>query len=169
MRWWRHESIIDPPLGIGHPKLKAPCSIEGCDGHAVVRGWCQTHYDRWHRFGDPLVIKPFGVAPRPAADRFWEKVDKTGACWLWTGGLDKDGYGYFNLPHNRKVRAHRWAYEAAIGQIPKGLEVDHLCRIHACVNPDHLEAVTGRENRLRGDTKRPNNTGWNRWHPPVKT
>ena len=84
-------------------------------------------------------------------DRFWAKVDKSGECWLWTGALlQKGGYGAFRLWPST-VRAHRFSYELAKGSIPEGLELDHLCRVHACVNSDHLEAVTRRENLLRGN------------------
>ena len=50
----------------------------------------------------------------------------------------------------RRVYAHRWAWEQVRGQIPKGLVVDHLCRVRWCCNPDHMELVTNRENILRG-------------------
>lgn len=83
--------------------------------------------------------------------RFDRKIDKSGGCWTWTASLKPDGYGWFRL--DGKVRlAHRVAYEAFIGPIPSGLELDHLCRNRRCVRPDHLEAVTHRENLLRGET-----------------
>jgi hypothetical protein len=81
--------------------------------------------------------------------RFWRYVDKTeGGCWLWTGA-EANGYGRFSL-RGRVVPAHRFAYERLIGSVPEGLTIDHLCRRPACVNPDHLEPVTGRENTQRG-------------------
>jgi hypothetical protein len=88
-----------------------------------------------------------------AARRFWAKVDKTGAtgCWEWTAAKYKDGYGNFRFDeHNH--RAHRLSYEYLVGPIPAGLVIDHLCRNIVCVNPDHLEPVTPRENILRGQT-----------------
>lgn len=54
---------------------------------------------------------------RPAPDRFWEKVDQSGECWLWTGGTSTNGYGRFSV-NGRMVNAHRWAYEECVGPIP---------------------------------------------------
>lgn len=67
-------------------------------------------------------------------------------CWLWTGYVDRDGYGR----QNEGRLAHRLMYEALVGPIPEGLTIDHLCRVRHCVNPAHLEPVTLRENVLRG-------------------
>lgn len=90
------------------------------------------------------------------ASRFWPKVDKTGDCWEWTAGKTKAGYGKFRVGSQtdgtrRLAEAHRWAYEHSVGPIPEGLELDHLCRNRACVNPAHLEPVTRRVNCLRGE------------------
>ena len=84
--------------------------------------------------------------------RFWSKVEVKSPydCWPWRAGLFSDGYGLFVRADNRAERAHRVAYELAYGPIPAGLTIDHLCRHHPCVNPAHLEAVTNKENILRG-------------------
>jgi hypothetical protein len=92
-------------------------------------------------------------------ERFWSKVDKQGSpsahapelgpCWVWTASLTAYGYGQFGF-RKRVVRAHRVAYELSIGPIPQGLELDHLCRVHECVNPSHLEPVTHKTNMSRG-------------------
>lgn len=86
----------------------------------------------------------------PVIDRFWQKVDTTGDCWMWTGSLNGKGYGVFwDADAVRLVLAHRYGYELAKGTIPDGLVVDHTCRQRACVHPDHLDAVTTRENNHR--------------------
>jgi len=88
---------------------------------------------------------------KSAEERFWEKVDKNGenGCWIWTAGTDNNGYGLlFVLGH--EVKAHRFAYELLKELIPKEMVLDHLCRNRLCINPDHLEPVTLKENILRG-------------------
>ena len=81
------------------------------------------------------------------------KIDSThlGACWLWKAAKTS-GYGVVQFD-GRVQRAHRVVYQILIGPIPKGLELDHLCRNRACVNPAHLEPVTGAENIARGESK----------------
>ncbi len=80
---------------------------------------------------------------------FFAKVEFTDACWLWTASTDWYGYGWFWVGAPR--RAHRVCYEWLVGPIPAGLELDHLCRVPACVRPEHLEPVTHAENVRRGD------------------
>lgn len=89
------------------------------------------------------------MAKYKGVDRFWDKVKKTDYCWIWTGSLNRLGYGQFRVG-NKIMRAHRIAFQEINGPIPEGLTLDHLCRNPACVRPDHLEPVTMRENIRRG-------------------
>jgi hypothetical protein len=85
------------------------------------------------------------------SDRFWSKVDihlTTDRCWNWMCYPTSNGYGQFRVGKCR-VSAHRVAYELAVGPIPDGLHIDHLCSNRLCMNPWHLEPVTVRENNLR--------------------
>lgn len=86
--------------------------------------------------------------------RFWTKVARTGnacECWEWTASKDRHGYGQFMLKDKDLWRAHRVSYILTHGEIPAGLDLDHVCRNRSCVNPAHLEPVTRSENLRRGD------------------
>ena len=76
-----------------------------------------------------------------ALGRYWSKVEKTETCWLWRGSLDKDGYGVFSIGYT-KYRTARFAYRLFYGKLDATLEVDHICRVRSCVNPEHLRLVT---------------------------
>ena len=79
-------------------------------------------------------------------------VDPATNCWIWKGAHRPDGYVQIRVA-NRLVYAHRISYEVFVGPIPEGLTLDHLCRVRACVNPEHLEPVTLRENIRRGESE----------------
>lgn len=86
----------------------------------------------------------------------WRKYTSfsSNGCWTWTGTLFWNGYGCLKIWLGDKyqhVGVHRLAYEHFIGPIPADREIDHLCRNRACCNPAHLEAVSRRENQLRGE------------------
>lgn len=99
------------------------------------------------------------VSTVPEVDRFWSKVVlRRQGCWLWTGTLNRWGYGTFARTPvrgvGRRVLAHRFAYELLGHTIPDGLTLDHLCGRAACVRPDHLEPVTNSENVRRRHARR---------------
>jgi hypothetical protein len=79
--------------------------------------------------------------------RFWAKV-AIGDCWEWTGAKS-NGYGVAWVDGHLQ-RPHRVVYEGLVAPVPAGMDLDHLCRNRSCVNPDHLEVVTRRENVRRG-------------------
>ena len=122
-----------------------------CGKPAVARKLCPKHYYHERKRTGPLPSKT-------PEQRFWEKVTKQGPipvyrpelgpCWLWKGALSS-GYGSFSLD-GRTQYAHRIAYGWLVGQIPDGLQLDHLCRNPPCCNPTHLEPVTSGENSVRG-------------------
>lgn len=145
-------------------------------GREMTKAGLVTHM-KWHRAAElpdiacPHCPRTFKFAGGHAAHvlshdnelraivRFWPRVDKNGPvpeirpelgpCWLWTGPLSHHGYGVMHVPPATSTPAYRYAYEVSVGPVPKGLELDHLCRVQACVNPSHLEPVTHQENMRR--------------------
>lgn len=115
-----------------------------------------TYYETYlQHIGRRPDGSPRGSDPR---ERLLSKVGATddNGCWGWTGYRNRLGYGVFSLlnPPTASLRknalAHRFVYETLVGPIPDGLVLDHLCRNRACVNPAHLEPVSGGENVRRG-------------------
>lgn len=80
-------------------------------------------------------------------ERFWAKVEKTDTCWKWTAFVNPEGYARSSGPDNKGALAHRVSYELAIGPIPEGMCVDHICRNRKCVRPDHLRTATYKQNQ----------------------
>jgi hypothetical protein len=169
-RWYRQGDPTVTLVTTDHADL---CAETGCDRPYQARGWCELHYRRWLHQGDPQkVLLAMGA---PVETRFWAKVNKDGPvpvgrpelgpCWLWTASVFEAGYGQFVISHHprRSVTAHNFAYRQLVGEIPVGLELDHLChhpdsgcgggvtcRHRRCCNPSHLEPVTNAENVRRG-------------------
>lgn len=76
-------------------------------------------------------------------NRFWENVDKTGECWLWTGARSKTGYGQFG-----RISAHRRSVQIARLELPPRFHVHHECGNRLCVKPEHLKVLSAEEHRL---------------------
>jgi hypothetical protein len=97
---------------------------------------------------------------RPLEDRFWEKVDKSGDCWLWTGARDQHGYGSLSVAHEGRerrrsvpVKASRVSWQIHNGPIPAGMWVLHRCDNPPCVRPDHLFLGTQLDNMRDASAK----------------
>lgn len=102
-----------------------------------MSGWTQASAHRWP----------------PQEERFWAAVTKTDECWLYSGALNRAGYGRLRW-NGRAQMAHRVALDLIGVAVPPDMEVDHLCQNRACVNPAHLELVTHLENVARTKQRR---------------
>lgn len=95
-------------------------------------------------------------APERVIARIEARIDKSTDCWTWTGPTVSGGYGRvtWSVAPGKLIwrSTHRVMYRHLVGDIPEGLDLDHLCRNRACCNPEHLEPVTRQVNLLRGDT-----------------
>lgn len=120
------------------------CSREDCERPVSSRGLCDPHYQQWLR-------NPDDSAPIAAPlVKFFRKVNKTDTCWLWTGYTDAWGYGKHKSRFGPSTTlAYKWLWEFINGPVAEGMQLDHLCRTPACVNPAHLEVVTPRVNGMR--------------------
>lgn len=126
------------------PTKAATCSVEDCSRPPLFKEYCEPHYRRWMRTGNPIR--------QSLSTRFWKFVpyQPDDECWPWAGATFGNGrYGSFKM-NGSHVMAHRMAYELSVGPIPEELTIDHLCRNTLCMNPAHLEPVTLKENILRG-------------------
>lgn len=148
-RRWRLHGDPRASAPVRQARSARPCGVPGCGDLAQTAGYCCRHYNRYRKYGDPLGGGPFikrsKWVPRSASmeDRFWVKVEKTDACWLWLGALNDDGYGLFVVKNGKPRKfAHRVSWELAGNTLLPGLEIDHRCRVRHCVRPGHLRQVT---------------------------
>ena len=133
------------------------CSVDGCERPLRARGWCHLHYYRWrNKFTGDLVSVRDGLRWEfPAFVRVLNRAERTpDGCWTLSGPLTSVGYGLVSVGDKGRS-AHRVVYEALVGPIMAGLQIDHVCFNRACVNPAHLEAVTASENTHRARLRIP--------------
>ena len=126
------------------------CDVDGCESKHLAKGYCRAHYLRKYKHGS---LEKLTMRGEPVLDRIMAKVTVTDAgyktaCWIFGGTIAENGYG--GIRHEGKMRrVHVVTYEAKNGPVPDGLELDHLCRVRPCCNPDHVEPVTHLENIRR--------------------
>jgi hypothetical protein len=109
------------------------CALDECStGGKLTRGWCQKHYQRWKRHGDPRFLAHLSLVERFHAAVSPGRIED---CWPWTGSLTSGGYGRIRTAAGDHVAAHRLAWTLAHGPIPDGLHVLHHCDYPPCCNP----------------------------------
>ncbi len=131
------------------------CAVDGCVKKAHSRGWCQAHYRKWWRYGDPLGG---GNAFTDPEEAFAARTEWRGECLLWTSGRRSAGYGRLRV-NGVDVLAHRYAWEREHGPIPEGAVIDHTCFNPACCNVAHLRVATQRQNCQHLSRTAGSNTG----------
>lgn len=125
---------------------KRTCTIEDCESTKIAaRGWCNAHWLRWSRYGDPLAGKSRRYDT--AEERFAARTAPAdNGCILWTGADCPQGYGKMNVD-GRNEYAHRYAWTRVHGPIPDGMQVDHTCHNRLCCNVDHLRLASNKQNQ----------------------
>ena len=123
------------------------CDYHGCGGNAVKRGLCSAHY-KMQRAGQPLrPLRKYVRGTIRERLTAWSHDDEFG-CRIWDGHTYSNGYGRMRVDGVVRL-VHRLSYEDAVGPIPDGLEIDHLCMNRLCILPAHLEPVTREVNLKR--------------------
>lgn len=144
------------------------CSVKGCDCQSISRGWCNKHWQRWRKYGDPTA----GGRPRPGAGEplaFLENIALThdsDECLLWPFRKIGKGYGAFQIG-GKSVYCHRWVCEKTHGNPPSSRhQVAHSCGNRPCCNPLHLRWATKAENEadklVHGSLPRGEQISWSK-------
>src|SRR5699024_10734828 len=149
----RHKALINY---LTEGEALKTCIVEGCEKKHKARGWCNAHYRRWLKNGDPLKTEFERASSTREAFDLRTQWDENG-CLVWTGALSSSGYGnvYFR---GSNWNAHRLAWTLVNGEVPGDLDVNHKCWNKACVNVEHLNLATRSQNVFYREGPNPNNT-----------
>ena len=140
---------IEDNIEVASPKL---CLIPDCDKLHFAKGFCELHYRRFRKTGDPLNFGSRSVIKgKDEIFRFHQKYEKQeNGCWIWKGGTRANAkgtlYGRHALDDGTGTSSHRFSYSRFNGEIPKGVYVCHKCDTPLCVNPEHLFLGTHEDN-----------------------
>ena len=121
------------------------CSIEGCGRKHHAKGFCGMHMQRMNRRGVPDADRVRLFSPEERFEAYSALDSETG-CLAWTGAKQPNGYGVMTRPGGGMIRAHRFAWERANGDIPEGAWIDHVCHRRDCVEVSHLRLADASKN-----------------------
>lgn len=159
-------------------KAKASCAVDGCAKVVKTLGYCGSHYSNYRRHGVAVVPNTRGPRDEPKLDKFARHLaaDDEIGCWLYSGIINEDGYGKFNLGQGRgEVKAHRWLYEQLTGQVlTPAIQLDHGCtdwdndpKRRRCVRPSHLLEVDQEQHTRNTAARKSAPAGL--WYKPNET
>ena len=135
------------------------CKVDGCASNVSKRGYCNKHYLRWRRHGDPTAGQKMRNQTRSDFCVYaMSKVTRNGECLEWDGGRESNGYGVTTI-HDRHEKVHRLICEHYHGPQPN----DRPCALHTCdnppcINPDHLYWGSKNDNARDRDVRGRNGT-----------